>query len=419
MSCSSIQSNKLPFWICCQIGAREHYAIPRALNQAGLLGYLVTDSWVAPNSSVARLPGQSLKSLKERFHPDLSQVSVQAFTGSSIYFELAQKLQRNLGWDRVIARNRWFQQRAIRFLRSLTPQLEKQDVQPILFAYSYAALEILRYGKAQGWRTILGQIDPGPIEEEIVKAEHLRYPEFQSTWQPVPPQYWATWREECALADRILVNSPWSSQALQQAKIPAEKIDIVPLAYQPSAQASGFCRTYPQAFSDQRPLRVLFLGQVILRKGIVALLEAAEILQDQPIEFWIVGPQEITLPKTSDAYGKIHWIGSVPRSAATQYYQMADVFLFPTLSDGFGLTQLEAQVWKLPIICSQRCGEVVTDGNNGVRLSEVSGPAIVQILQFLINCPEQLQAFSQNSIQASEFSLLNLCKRLQSLIRDP
>ncbi len=67
--------------------------------------------------------------------------------------------------------------------------------------------------------------------------------------------------------------------------VPASKIQIVPLAYEPPAEASQFKRSYPQAFSADRPLRVLFLGQVILRKGIVALLEAAKLVCGQPIEF--------------------------------------------------------------------------------------------------------------------------------------
>lgn len=403
-------------WICCQIGAREHYAIPRALHQTGQHVYLITDAWVTPKSVINRIPYRFLKSLKERYHADLAQIPTHSFTHSLLQFELIQKAHRRSGWDRVIARNHWFQQRAVNCLRSLTPQLEKPDLQPILFAYSYAALEIFRYGKAQGWRTILGQIDPGPVEEEIVTAEHIRHPEFQSSWQPAPPEYWSSWREECALADRIIVNSSWSSQALLQTVIPTEKINIVPLAYQPPVQAGGFTRTYPEAFTAERPLKVLFLGQVILRKGIVALLEAAELLRDQPVEFWIVGSSEITLPKASEAYGKIHWVGPVPRSAAARYYQMADVFLFPTLSDGFGLTQLEAQAWKLPVICSHRCGEVVMDGNNGIILPEVTGEQIAAVLKSLSTHPEILTYLSQSSVSPSQNSLSNLSKQLQNLI---
>ncbi len=69
-----------------------------------------------------------------------------------------------------------------------------------------------------------------------------------------------------------------------------------------------------------------------------------------------------------------------PRIEVDKYYKDADVFIFPTFSDGFGLTQLEAQSWKLPVIASRHCGEVVRDGVNGVILEEVSGQAIADVL---------------------------------------
>jgi glycosyltransferase involved in cell wall biosynthesis len=397
---------KFSLWSCCQLGAREHYAIPRALHQAGQLAHLITDAWVPPHYALNRLPTPLLANLRQRFHADLASASVHANTCSLIRFEIAQRLQRTWGWERIIARNRWFQQQAVQLLDTLTPY-------PTLFAYSYAALELFRYAKAKGWRTILGQIDPGPLHEKLVLDEHARHPTYRSSWQPAPPHYWASWREECSLADRIVVNSLWSSQALQQAGIPEHKIDIIPLAYQPPKQARDFVRAYPPIFSAQRPLRVLFLGQVTLQKGIGALLEAASLLRDQPIEFWLVGSQGIARPKHSNE--QVRWIGPVPRSATAMYYQLADVFLFPTLSDGFGLTQLEAQAWKLPIIASRFCGEVVKDRVNGSILQEVSGQAIAEALQFCLKNPRQLEAFAQQSTNTSCFSLSQLHHHLQSL----
>lgn len=394
-------------WICCQLGAREHYAIPRALHQAGQLAHLITDAWVPPRCVLNRLPTPTLANLRERFHADLATASVQGFTSSLIYFEIAQRLQRTSQWERLIARNRWFQRQAVQSLDTLTP------CPTTLFAYSYAALEPFRYAKAKGWRTILGQIDPGPVEEHLVMEEHARHPNYRSQWQPAPPHYWTSWREECSLADRIVVNSLWSSQALQQAGIPANKINIIPLAYQSPEQARDFGRTYPSVFLAERPLRVLFLGQVILRKGITALLEAASLLHDQPIEFWIVGTQGITRPQQADK--QVRWIGSVPRSATAMYYQLADVFLFPTLSDGFGLTQLEAQAWKLPIIASRFCGEVVKDRVNGLILPDVSGQAIADALHSCLKNPRLLETFAQQSTDTSCFSLSQLHYHLQSL----
>ena len=57
-------------WLCSQLGAREHYAIPRALFRQGLLDHLLTDAWVPPGSPLAFAFG-----LGERFHPDLTDSS--------------------------------------------------------------------------------------------------------------------------------------------------------------------------------------------------------------------------------------------------------------------------------------------------------------------------------------------------------
>lgn len=406
---STVQSQ--PVWICCQLGAREHYAIPRALHQANQLAHLITDAWVPPTSSLRRIPaGTVLRTLYDRYHPDLAEAPVHRFTRSLLQFELAHRLKRTDTWEQIIARNRWFQDRAIQTLKILQDQPNRPE-QPILFTYSYAALHLLRYAKSQGWHTILGQIDPGPIEEQIVIAEHQNHPTLAPAWKPVPPCYWETWREECRVADQILVNSTWSKQALQQAGIDTDKITIVPLSYQSPEATRGFQRTYPQEFSAQRPLRVLFLGQIILRKGVAAILEAAKLLQDKPIEFWMVG--SIGIDRSQATSSNIRWVGAVPRSQVAQYYQQADVFLLPTLSDGFGLTQLEAQAWKLPLIVSRFCGEVVKDQVNGIILQEVSGSIIAQQLQVCLDRPQQLTHFAHNLDSPTGLDLKQLYTHLQ------
>ncbi|MCP6759263.1 MAG: glycosyltransferase family 4 protein [Fischerella sp. CENA71] len=403
-------SEKFSSWLCCQIGAREHYAIPRALQKAGLLNHLITDAWILPNSPLNLLPKPLLANLRERFHRDLEFVSVYSFNNSLISLELNQRIQKKSGWLHIISRNHWFQQKTISLLRKIYPQINSPAT---LFAYSYAALDLFCYAKKQGWRTILGQIDPGIVEEQLVLKEHARYPNYQSSYQAAPSEYWTNWLKECSLADRIVVNSFWSSQALQKVGISEHKIDIIPLAYQAPETTANFVRFYPANFSKERPLKVLFLGQIILRKGIAAVLEAVELLRDKPIELWLVGSQGI--PQPQQFHSKIKWIGAVSRSATSKYYQQADVFLFPTLSDGFGLTQLEAQAWKLPIIASKFCGDVVKDHFNGLLLQEVTGEAIANALLFCLNNPQQLDMFSRQSSKLDDFNLSQLNRRLQAL----
>ena len=128
-------------WLCCQLGAREHYAIPRALLRGDLLAYLLTDAWVPPSSLLGKICGRE-SNLAERFHGELRDARVKAFNSSLILFETLARARRLSGWAKIIARNGWFQHKVVSFLRS---QLSAIDYQPILLSYSYTALEPFRY----------------------------------------------------------------------------------------------------------------------------------------------------------------------------------------------------------------------------------------------------------------------------------
>lgn len=374
-------------WICCQIGAREHYAVSRALFFHQVLSLLITDAWVRPGNPLGRLNA----GLKSRFHTELAEAEVYGPAVHSMAFELWARRAAPSGWPLVMARNGWFQRVALSRLSQIAPCGNV----PVLMSYSYAAAELFAFARRKGWRTVLGQIDPGPVEEEIVAKLHDSTPQSGSEWKPAPSAYWSEWRRECALADRIVVNSSWSRDALVQEGIAKEKIRIVPLAYERPPASLVFARRYPASFSSARPLRVLFLGQVNLRKGIGPLLDAIRLLRGEPIEFTLVGPVQISIPEDLRCHRQVRWHGMAPRPATSQFYQDADVFLFPTLSDGFGLTQLEAQAWKLPIITTRFCGEVVEQGRNGWILPEVTPQSIAAALRECLRDPARLQAASE------------------------
>jgi glycosyltransferase involved in cell wall biosynthesis len=401
-------------WLCCQLGAREHYAIPRALLRRGMLAYLLTDAWVPPSSFLAKLCGQRLT---DRSHNELSDAHVMAFNSSLILFETFARARGLREWARIIERNHWFQRKVVSFLRL---QLSTINYQPILLSYSYTALEPFRYAKSQGWKTVLVQIDPGPEEERIVAEEAARVPELAGEWQPAPAEYWGSWREEADLADRIVVNSEWSREGLICSGVPHEKVSIIPLACEPpdvggQKSEAGAERLYPDCFTNDRPMRVLFLGQVNLRKGIARLLEAARMLRDEPVEFWIVGPVQVANAMTMAEDARVKWFGPATRQQAAEQYRAADVFILPTLSDGFAITQLEAQAYGLPIISSRFCGAVVKSGCNGIILEEPSATCIATAICGCIADPNRLQQLAAASGVPDEFTIDALAQRLQEL----
>ena len=406
-SAATAQSVTIPNWICCQLGAREDYAIPRALQTQGLLYELITDVWATPGSWISR----GTNGLSKRFHNDLTGARVTASNSRAVTFEITSRACGLRGWSLMRERNEWFQDFAVAHLSRHSRKWER--LRPTVFAYSYAARRIFEFARPLGWRTVLGQIDPGPAEERIVEKLYAKSP--HNDWQAAPKQYWDEWNLECSLSDHIVVNSDWARRALTSEGVPSARITVIPLALERFPAAATFERRYPVKFSAERPLRVLFLGQINLRKGVEALFDAIRLVEDEPIEFWLVGPGQVSIPETLERCSQIRSFGAVPRNKVEEFYRYADVFILPTFSDGFGLTQLEAQCWKLPIVASSQCGRVVRHGENGLLLEDISGEAIAAVLRELVRSPSRLQAMAAASGVAEEFSLKSLASSLLSL----
>jgi glycosyltransferase involved in cell wall biosynthesis len=396
-------------WICCQIGAREHYAVARALNKNGVLECLITDAWSRPGRALAKIKSD----FGDRFHIQLANAHVSAANLGIMGFELRAKFAQLKGWSRIVARNKWFQEMA----KSRLEEIGTTERSRTVFAYSYAARDILLLARARGWRTVLGQIDGGPLEERIISRLYAEDQVLRRRREQPPAEYWANWQEECELADRIVVNSSWSQRALAAEGVPTSKIQIVPLGYETSLEAAKFQREYPRAFTSSRPLRVLFLGNICLRKGVRPLFDAIRLLRGEAVEFWFVGAVEVPIPADLCDNPRVHWIGRVGRSETSKYYRDADVFIFPTFSDGFGLTQLEAQGWKLPIIATRYCGEVVEHGRNGWLLKEPTDAAIADALKWCLVEPNRLREFAANAVKPDRFSLAQIGSTLLQIFQ--
>ena len=397
-------------WIVCQLGARENYAIPLALHRAGRLKAMFTDSWVQPGTIATILPAKFGRRLRQRYADGLADACVQHYTASAIGFEMAAGVSRKAStpWPRIMARNAWFQTKV---LRSLGRYIGAGNESTVVFSYSYTARRIFQVAKEAGCTTVLGQIDPGPTEEAIVADVVQKHADLKPKWSRAPQAYWRQWRDECELADRIIVNSGWAKAGLVRAGIDGAKIRIVPPAYDSDVDCSK--RSYPAEFSKARPLRVLFLGSVIVRKGVAELFDAMRVLAQMPIEFRIVGRAGVEFPDDIRSSPNVVFAGAVSRREVSQHYAAADIFVLPTHSDGFGLTLVEAMAHGLPVISSRRCGDVVEHGVNGLLLEEITGKSIAAAITRCLNEAMTLPAWSRAAISTAEtFSSPHFSKKL-------
>ncbi len=97
----------------------------------------------------------------------------------------------------------------------------------------------------------------------------------------------------------------------------------------------------------------LFVGQIVYRKGIDILIEAAYRVNYGNWKIYVVGGLE---PKDTDYdRDKITFCGFKYGADLIEYYRMADVFILPTREDIWGLVINEAMSHGLPIITTDKC----------------------------------------------------------------
>lgn len=398
-------------WTCLQLGSREHYAVPRALLLDQSLACLLTDVWSNPRGGLEALLGKVRPAFKQRRHESIPDCLVRSNSFGRLVHDGISTICGKRGWELILSRNEWFQQWAVeQFDAKLLDQTD------VIFSYSYTAARPFRLARQAGCKTVLGQIDPGPLEDVVVAELAQAYQHLAPAQAGPPSRYWDAWREEVDGADTIVVNSAWSADLLSRAGVPAGKLREIPLAYDaaglPDRLASSAGKSYPQEFTPERPLRVLFLGQVILRKGAGQLFDAMRELAKAPVHFTIAGPLGVKVPDEIRTSPKVVFTGPVDSATCRRLYTAADVFILPTLSDGFALTQLEAQAFGLPLVVSRNCGRVVRHRENGLLLEQPTAECITAALLQLAADPAEVRGFAENSRVDGRFSLAALATSL-------
>lgn len=385
-------------WICSQFSAREKYAIPRALQELDLLEKVYTDLWLKPGSIVEYFN----KRAKGRFHADLAQADVVHFNRQFLYLKLK---------ERIYGKRNSYGEVYDSMLRDVIKK--ERDAELNFFGYSYSSRKSFKVAKDKGFTTILGQINPGPKEAEIVVEAFKRF--RGNNYKPSVPsaEYWDLWREEVSYADRLIVNSKWAKELLLADGVSADKCVLVPLAYE--TKKVNITRLFKRQFERNAPLTILYLGGVGIRKGFHLLVEAMEKLINEPVHLDVVGGLNGPSVLITDLPSNITYHGPVAPHEVDSFYRNSDVFIFPTLSDGFGLTQLEAQAYRLPMISSKYCAPVITNGENGIILQEVDASNIVAAIYQILADPALLEVFSHNAIPTETYSMQKLADRLLKL----
>lgn len=349
-------------WVCCQLGARMHYAIPRLLHASGRLERLHTDIYGGGWANAAKIMPPSflpagLRRLTARAVVEIPPQCIRSYPAFGLAYFLRRRHTKNP--ETMDQAHLWagqvFGNKVVR---------DGFGDAGAVYAFNTASLEILSSARRQGLFSVMEQtIVPRFIEEKLLAEAQQRYP----GWEPersanqiagrLAEREQAEWQQ----ADLIVCGSEFVRDGIGLCGGPVERCVVVPYGvdsrFTPGTKDSKDCDL-------KRPLRVLMAGQVGLRKGAGDALAVAKALREIAKFRW-VGSISLLEPARSELAGQIDLPGIVPRNEIARHYQWADVFFLPSICEGSATVTYEALASGLPVVTTPNAGSVVQHGVDG------------------------------------------------------
>lgn len=385
-------------------GARDGYHVARALAEAGLLETLVTDlywpgdgSWAHSLERVTRM--QILELLHRRQAENVPSDSVTACWSSGVSSLLLSKIpQLPFNWRRGAVR--WCD-------RSLgeTAGRIASDRGAALLSYSYYGHSAFSSYTGKQPR-ILFQLHPHPASVRAILArERQLHPDcaesLDQEWELALPQPdFDRLVEEPAMADHWLVASQFTKRTLTDFGIASERIAVVPYG----TDLNKFSPIRRQPRPSGGPLRLLFVGTLGQRKGIKYLLQALEMFPPGAVELTACGRPVDNLSLFTGSRMPIRLYPSITDEGLLQAYRNADLFVFPSLAEGFGHVLLEAMASGLPILSTDRTAapDLIRNGAEGFLVKAGCSSDLAAHIQKFLDRPAMLDVMGSAARKRAE-----------------
>jgi len=252
-----------------------------------------------------------------------------------------------------------------------------------------------------------------PHQYPIVSlVHHLRCSERHPAWQN--SIYRAAERRYLHTVDGFIFNSR-TTAGVVRAVANIDKPGLV--AYPPTDRfGSGLSGNAEQAikFVNSRiaeipPLRLLFIGNVIARKGLHILLQALGLLPAVKFHLDIVGSLTVEPAYTQEMQklagglvsGTVHFHGALNNDPLIQKLRTAHVLAVPSSYEGFGIVYLEGMAFGLPAIgtTSGAAPEIIADGETGFLIQPDDAQTLASRLTALVTDRDLLARMSHNALK--------------------
>lgn len=274
----------------------------------------------------------------------------------------------------------------------------------IVHAYEHAALATFEKAKKLGIIKILEQTSQHyTFYEELIDEQYKLFPNLKSAYNERINGELLTKRNnrkkrEHELADFIICNSSFTKRTLINGKVDEKKIIVVPLAF-PKAVAN-----IPQ--KNTKTFTFLYAGSLSVRKGTHLLLDIWEKnFANQPqLKLLLVGKNLLPESLTNQKSSNIQIIDFIPQPELDKLYDEADIFVFPTLADGFGMVITEAMARGLPVIASHNSAgpDLIEHETSGLIITSGDADDLLTKMKWSIENKDHLPLMAQNALEKAK-----------------
>ena len=351
---------------------------------------------------IAVFPGQFLYKLGDNPKlKDLKRRSLdktwQPYTRSKSFFEFGRLLASKLHLEYLVKHEKGFfcidkvYQKHDKWVANNLVKAKKEGITGV-YAYEDGALATFTKAKQLGISCIYDlPIGYWKSARLLMQKEFDINPEWSTTLTGFSDSQTKLDKKdkELALADVIFVASSFTKKTLEEYPGKLPEIKVIPYGF-PEVHNKKIYQ--PLA---NRKLKVLFIGGLSQRKGLSYLFEALEGLQSK-IELTVVGHKSVPNCKALNLALEQHiWIPSLSHDQVLACMREHDVFVFPSLFEGFGMVITEAMSQGVPVITTDRTAgpDVIEDGVDGWIVPAGSAIAIKEVLHRILEKPELLEQF--------------------------
>ena len=194
---------------------------------------------------------------------------------------------------------------------------------------------------------------------------------------------------------RVIVCSHFMKQEVKNLfQLPDDKVVEIANGVNEENYRADYSKAFRQNYASPDEQIILYIGRIVREKGIQVLIQSIpEVLERNPASKFVIagkGPYLDSLKAQADYLGisnRVYFTGFISDEERNKLYRCADLAVFPSLYEPFGIVALEAMATMTPLIVSAVGGlvEFVEDGENGLTVPPNDSHLLAQSILQLLN----------------------------------